>query len=95
MRVNELENEQRDFYTDIKTSEEQVSITDYFEEAASAAHELIVELCYAIIAISRAAATLLRLSARSATLVLAVACLIVAVGIWAYAAGKRLWSKIF
>lgn len=56
-----------------------------FEEVAGTTHELVEEVCHAIVAVTRAVATLHRLSVRAATFVLAIACLMLAVegmGLW-------------
>jgi len=83
-------NDRCDFHTGIKAGESHVSMENYFEEVAGAAYELAEEACYAITAISRALVTTCRLVVRAATLVLAVTCLAVAVGVWAWTVGKNL-----
>lgn len=95
VRANRRNNVPNDAKTDNKSIESQLSMADCTKEAAGAAHELVDEVCYAIVAISRAVATLCRLSLRTVTLVLAVACLTLAIGVWACAMGKSVWSKMF
>jgi hypothetical protein len=93
--ANELRGEKNRFHTDIKTTGSHVSVKECFEEVAGAAHELIEEMRYGIIAISRALASFCRFVVRAATLVLAISCLALAVGIWACTMGKNLCSRMF
>jgi hypothetical protein len=94
-RAIERNNDPDDVNSNNKSSESQVSVADYVEEVVGATYELFDEVRYAIVAVSRAVATLCRLSVRAATLVLAVTCLTLAVGMWAWTVGKGVWSKMF
>jgi hypothetical protein len=93
--MNALKNDQYITNNDTDTTKRQVSVANYFEEVAGATYELIEECCYAVTAISRALVTSCRLVVRAATLMLAIACLTVSVGVWAWTVGKSLWSEMF
>ena len=82
-------------YSNTETTKIQVPVVKCFEEVAGAAHELVEEVCRGIIAVSRAVATLFRVSIRAVSLTLAVAYLTLAVGIWAWNVGKSLWAQMF
>lgn len=77
-----------------ETTEIQASVAKCSKEVVGAAHELVEEVCRAIIAVSRAVATLFRLSVRAVALTLAIAYLALAVGIWAWDVGKSFWSRM-
>lgn len=67
----------------------------FAEEVFISTCELIEEACRTATTVYKTAKTLCRLSVRAATVVAAVGGLTVAVGMWAYAVGKRLWSRVF
>jgi hypothetical protein len=87
--------DERGDHRDPDGTKDQLSVARCIEEVAGAARELLQEGCRAVVAISRAVATLCRLLVRAATFAVAVTCLTVAVGAWAYTMGKRIWSKMF
>ena len=69
-------------------------MAEYLQEVAVATKELVEESCCAIIAVSRALATLCRLVVQVVTVMLAVTCLVLAVGAWAFGVGKSIWFKM-
>jgi hypothetical protein len=95
VRTYALKNNRHNTHNDTDTTKRQVLVADYFEEVAGATYELIEECCYAVTAISRASVTSCRLVVRAFTLMLAITCLTVTVGVWAWTVGKGLWSEIF
>lgn len=77
------------------TSENDLSVADVVQELGSAAFELVRESCRAVSLMCKIAFSLGRVGFQVATVVLTTACLGVVFGVWAFAAGKRMWSRVF
>lgn len=91
----EPRHDQHDAHSRANNTECQLLVAECLEEVAGAARGVIEKGYHAIIAISRTVVTLFRLSVQVATLALAVICLTLAVGAWAYAKVKKIWLKMF